>query len=155
MLDFTELKSKILQLKQKNGTVILAHSYQAPEILDIADITGDSFALSVAAAKIEAENVIMCGVRFMADTVKILSPEKNVTLANPAAECPMAQMISPERVKKYKQEHKNSAVVAYVNTTTALKAVSDVCVTSSSALKIVSQIDADEILFIPDKNLGS
>lgn len=154
MIAHNELKNEILKLKKEKNIAILAHSYQSPEILEIADVTGDSFALSVAAEKIDSKTVIMCGVRFMADTVKILSPEKTVLLPRPTAACPMAQMISPEKIAEYKAEHPNSAVVAYINTTTALKAECDVCVTSSSALKIVSQLSADEILFIPDKNLG-
>ena len=151
----SELQKEILRLKEETGTVILAHSYQAPEILEIADHKGDSFALSVAAKDLRCDRVILCGVRFMADTVKMLSPEKTVLLPIAQATCPMAEQISPERVLEYKKSHPNAVVVAYVNTTTELKAVCDVCVTSSSALKIVEQLDASEILFIPDQNLGS
>jgi len=151
----SELQKEILALKKEKNAAIVAHSYQSPEILEIADVTGDSFALSVAATKLDAPTVLMCGVGFMADTVKILSPEKTVLLAKEEATCPMAEQISPERVLEYKKEHPDHAVVAYVNTTTELKAVADVCVTSSSALEIVKKLPQKDILFIPDKNLGS
>lgn len=151
----SDLQQQILSLKKEHDAAIVAHSYQAPEILEIADRTGDSFALSVAATGLTQKNIVMCGVRFMADTVKILSPEKKVILANSEATCPMAEQISPERVLAYRAEHPDHAVVAYVNTTTELKAVADVCVTSSSALEIVKKLPQKNILFIPDQNLGS
>lgn len=141
--------------KEKSGALILAHTYQPPEITDIADVTGDSYALAKAATEYGNKEVIVCGVRFMAETVKLLSPEKRVVLPAPDASCPMAEQISPERVKKFKKEHPDAAVVAYVNTSAALKAECDVCVTSSSAVKIVSAIENKDILFIPDKNLGA
>ncbi len=146
---------EIKKLKEETGTVILAHTYQNPDIIDIADITGDSFALAKKALAAGAKRVLMCGVRFMAESVKILSPSTEVLLPVPEATCPMAEMISPERVREYKKNNPEAVVVAYINTTAALKAECDVCVTSSSALKIISQIDVPEILFIPDKNLGS
>ncbi len=151
----SDLQKEILTIKKEKKTAVIAHSYQAPEILEIADITGDSFALSAAAAKLAEETVVMCGVGFMADTVKILSPEKKVILAKEEATCPMAEQITPERVLEYRKEHPDYAVVAYVNTSTELKAVADVCVTSSSALEIVKKLPQKDILFIPDKNLGS
>lgn len=150
-----EIFDEIKRLKEETGTVILAHTYQDPDIIELADITGDSFALAKKSLAMGAKRVIMCGVRFMAESVKILSPETEVILPVPEATCPMAEMISPERVKKYKEDNPEAAVVAYINTTAALKAECDVCVTSSSALKIVGKLDASEILFIPDKNLGS
>ncbi len=150
-----DLQDKILKLKKEKDIGILAHSYQAPEILEIADETGDSFQLSVAASKLPQATVIMCGVRFMADTVKILSPDKKVILSHPQATCPMAEQIAPEQVVAYRAQHPDHKIVAYINTTTQLKAVCDVCVTSSSALQIVSRLDAQNILFIPDRNLGS
>ena len=149
------LQQKIQQLKQEKDIAILAHSYQSVDILEIADQTGDSFKLSVVAKDMPQSTVVLCGVRFMADTVKILSPEKKVILPMAEATCPMAEQISPARVLAYKQEHPDHKVVAYVNTTTELKAVADVCVTSSSALKIVSSLKEKNILFIPDQNLGS
>ena len=150
-----ELITAIETLKKETDTVILAHTYQNPEIVDVADITGDSFKLSAAAKDLPNKRVIMCGVGFMAETVKILSPEKQVILASPDAKCPMAWQIDPMDVMAFKQQHPDVAVCCYVNTTAPLKAVSDVCVTSSSAVNIVKALPNKEILFIPDKNLGS
>ena len=149
------IQDEIKAIKQERGIAILAHSYQAPEILEIADCQGDSYALSVAATRLSARTVVLCGVRFMAETVKILSPEKTVILPVPEATCPMAEQIAPERVLAFRAEHPDHQVAAYVNTTARLKAVSDVCVTSSSAVEIVRRMDAEKILFLPDKNLGS
>ncbi|MBR3767747.1 MAG: quinolinate synthase NadA [Clostridia bacterium] len=154
-MNMNDIINEIKRLKEETGTVILAHTYQNPEIIEIADITGDSFALAKKSLALGAKKVIMCGVRFMAESVKILSPETEVILPVPEATCPMAEMISPERVREYKKNNPEAVVVAYINTTAALKAECDVCVTSSSALKIVEKLDAPEILFIPDKNLGS
>ncbi|MBR4286086.1 MAG: quinolinate synthase NadA [Clostridia bacterium] len=154
-MDISELKKKIIEAKKETGTVILAHTYQEPDIIDVADITGDSFFLSKKAAELKAERVVMCGVRFMAESVKILSPETETILPVPSATCPMAEQILPERVRKFKEENPEAQVVAYINTTAALKAECDVCVTSSSAIKIVDKIDAPSILFIPDQHLGS
>ena len=150
-----ELKEKILKAKKETGTVILAHTYQDPDIIDIADITGDSFFLSKKAAEINAQRVVMCGVRFMAESVKILSPCTETILPVASATCPMAEQISPERVRAFKEANPNVEVVAYINTTAALKAECDVCVTSSSAIKIVKKLESDDILFIPDQHLGS
>lgn len=149
------LQDQILKLKKEKDIAILAHSYQSPEILEIADLKGDSFQLSKAAATLPNRTVILCGVRFMADTVKILSPEKTVILPAPQATCPMAEQIRPEEVLAYKKAHPGHKVMAYINTTTELKAVCDICVTSSSAEKIVSRIPETDILFIPDQNLGA
>ena len=154
-MNTTELKNKIQDLKKETGTIILAHTYQEPDIIDIADVTGDSFFLSKKAAELKAKRVVMCGVRFMAESVKILSPETETVLPVATATCPMAEQIAPERVRKFKEENPDAQVVAYINTTAALKAECDVCVTSSSAIKIVDKIDAPEILFIPDQHLGS
>ena len=154
-MNTTELKQAILQAKKDTGTLILAHTYQAPDIIDIADISGDSFALSKAAAGMpEVRRVLLCGVRFMADTVKILSPEKEVVLSHKKATCPMAEQIAPERVRAFRQEHPDVCVCAYINTSTELKAECDVCVTSSTAVKIVSSLPSEKVLFIPDQNLG-
>jgi quinolinate synthase len=150
-----QLQEEILQLKQEKHAAILAHSYQAPEILEIADLRGDSFQLSTAAKEIECDTVIVCGVRFMADTVKLLSPEKKVILPVGGATCPMAGQVKPEQVRQYKAEHPDTLVVAYINTTTELKAECDVCVTSSSAAQIIANIEQDQILFLPDRNLGA
>lgn len=149
-----EIQDKILKLKKEKNISILAHSYQSTDILEIADYRGDSYQLSVIAQKLDCDTVIMCGVRFMAETLKMLSPEKKVILPVKTATCPMAEQISPKRVLEFKKQNPNYKVVAYINTTAELKAVCDVCVTSSSALKIVEAMEAENILFIPDKNLG-
>ena len=150
-----EIQDKILKLKKEKDICILAHSYEAHEILEIADFTGDSYALSVKAMSVDTKNVIMCGVRFMAETVKILSPDKTVILATPEAGCEMADMMDRDMILKVKEEYPDYTVVAYVNTTASLKTICDVCVTSSSALNVVKNIDNDKILFIPDSNLGA
>lgn len=150
-----DIQEEIRRLKKEKDICILAHCYQSPEILEIADFTGDSFGLSVCASKAENKTVIMCGVRFMAETVKILSPDKKVILSNADAGCPMAEMMDKEIIEEVKKQYPDYTVVAYINTTSELKTVCDVCVTSSSALKICKQLDSDKILFIPDKNLGS
>ena len=150
-----QLQEEIRRLKKETGAVILAHSYQTPDILEIADHTGDSYKLSTVAAELSENVVVMCGVRFMAETIKMLSPEKTVILPVAEATCPMAEQISPQRVKEYKKAHPQTCIVAYINTTAALKAECDVCVTSSSALQIVRNIEQKDILFIPDRNLGS
>lgn len=150
-----EIQQEIIKLKQENDICILAHSYEAHEILEIADFTGDSYALSVKAKSVDSKTVIMCGVRFMAETVKILSPEKTVILATPEAGCEMADMMDKELISKVKTEYPDYTVVAYVNTTAALKTICDVCVTSSSAVNVVRNIENKNILFIPDTNLGT
>lgn len=150
-----ELQAEILRLKKEKDVCILAHSYVAHEILEIADFTGDSFALSQKAATAPQKNVLMVGVRFMAETVKILSPEKTVWLAHPEAGCPMAEQMDKDMIEAVKKMYSDYTVVAYINTTAALKTVCDVCVTSSSAVKIVKQLENKNILFIPDCNLGA
>lgn len=150
-----EIQDEILRLKKEKDVCILAHSYQAREIAEIADFVGDSYALSVKAAGVPNKNVLMCGVRFMAETVKILSPEKTVYLSNPIAGCPMAEQMDKDLISAVKKQYPDYAVVAYINTTAALKTICDVCVTSSSAVKIVREMEEDKILFIPDCNLGA
>ncbi len=149
-----DIQEKILKLKKENDVCILAHSYQAHEILEIADFTGDSFQLSVMAQKAPQKTILMCGVRFMAETVKILSPDKKVILVSPDAGCPMAEQMDRELISIVKQKYPDYTVVAYINTTAELKTICDVCVTSSSAVKIVNKIENNNILFIPDCNLG-
>lgn len=150
-----ELQQKILKLKKEKDVAVLAHSYVAKEITEIADVVGDSFALSRKATEIDSKNIILCGVHFMAETAKMLNPEKRVFLANELAGCPMAEQFLPEEIEYFKKQEPDRAVVAYINTTAALKAVCDVCVTSSSAVNIVKKMEADKILFIPDCNLGA
>ena len=149
------IQEKILKLKEQTDTCILAHSYMSEEICEIADFTGDSFALSVKAKTAPQSTVIMCGVRFMAETVKMLSPQKRVYLANPSAGCPMAEQMDREVIARVKKSYPDYAVVAYINTTAELKTIADVCVTSSSAVKICREIPQKNILFIPDINLGT
>lgn len=148
------LQEEILRLKTEQDVCILAHSYQAQEILEIADFTGDSFQLSMQAAKAPQSTMLLCGVRFMAETVKILSPEKRVLLANPAAGCPMAEQLDKPLLEQVRKRYPDHTVVAYINTTAELKTLCDVCVTSSSAVEIVRKLPDKRILFIPDCNLG-
>ena len=150
-----DMQKEILRLKEQKDICILAHCYQGHEILEVADFVGDSYVLAKKAAEVKNKIVIMCGVRFMADTVKILSPEKTVILSNAEAGCPMAEQVSLDELKKFKEKNANCAVVAYINTTAELKTLCDVCVTSASALKIVSAMPEKDILFIPDINLGT
>lgn len=149
-----DIQNEILRLKQEKDFCILAHCYQTPDILEIADFSGDSFALSKKAAGVKNKNVLMCGVRFMAETVKIFSPEKRVYLSKNDAGCPMAEQLAVEELVKLKERYPDYAVVAYINTTAALKTICDVCVTSSSAVQIVRNMPEKKIIFIPDCNLG-
>ncbi len=150
-----EIQDEIIRLKKEKDICILAHAYMSHDILEVADYTGDSYGLSLQAAKAPQKNVLMCGVRFMAETVKILAPDKKVLLSNSGAGCPMAEQIDPELLGALKQANPDHTVVAYINTTSELKTLCDVCVTSSSAVRIVKNIDNDKILFIPDCNLGA
>ncbi len=150
-----DIQAEIIRIKNEQDICILAHSYQAREIVEVADFSGDSFQLSVMAQKAPQKKILMCGVRFMAETVKILSPEKTVLLVNPIAGCPMAEQMDKEMIEFVKQQNPGFTVVAYINTTAELKTVCDVCVTSSSAVKIVKKLENDNIIFIPDINLGS
>ena len=151
----TEITAKIQKLKADRNAVILAHNYQIAEVQDIADFTGDSLGLSVQASTTDADVIVFCGVRFMAETAKILSPEKTVLLPDKNAGCPMADMIDAKQLCELKDKHPGALVVCYVNTTAEVKAVSDYCCTSSNALELVKTLDADrEIIFVPDKNLG-
>lgn len=154
-MDIKSIQNEILRLKKENDVCILAHSYQSHDILEIADYTGDSYKLSVDASKTPHKNIIMCGVRFMAETCKILSPEKKVYIPQPTAGCDMADQMNKAMIAKVKEEYPDYAVVAYINTTAELKTICDVCVTSSSAVKIVNAMEEKNILFIPDCNLGA
>lgn len=149
-----QLQEEILRLKKEKDVCILAHAYQTQDIIEIADFVGDSFGLSQKAASAPQKTLLMCGVRFMAETAKILSPDKKVMLSHPLAGCPMAEQLTVEELKQLKKEYPDSAVVAYINTTAALKTECDVCVTSASALDIVRKLPQKDILFIPDCNLG-
>ncbi|MBQ9921738.1 MAG: quinolinate synthase NadA [Clostridia bacterium] len=149
-----DLQKKIIELKKEKDFCILAHSYQGKAITEIADFVGDSFQLSRMATGVTNKNILMCGVRFMAETVKILSPQKNVYLSNALAGCPMAEQMDKQMILDFKKENPDYTVVCYINTTASLKTVCDVCVTSASAVKIMKALPQKNILFIPDCNLG-
>ena len=149
------LLNRLAALKKERNAVILAHNYQRGEVQDAADITGDSLELARKAAKTDADVILFCGVHFMAETAAIISPKKTVVMPDPNAGCPMANMITPRELKKVLAEHPGAYVVTYVNSTAAIKAMSDICCTSSNAVKIVSQAPRErEIVFIPDWSLG-
>lgn len=151
----TKLIEKIERLKQDNNAVILAHNYQTADIQDIADFTGDSLGLSIKAAETDADVIVFCGVRFMAETAAILSPEKTVLLPDKDAGCPLADMITVEQLWDLKQKHPDALVVCYVNSSADVKAESDYCCTSANAVEVVNSLPKDKsIIFVPDQNLG-
>jgi quinolinate synthase len=149
-----ELIEKILDLKKRRSAVILAHNYQLGEVQDIADFVGDSLELSQRAAETDADVIVFCGVHFMAETASILCPDKVVLLPDMNAGCPMADMITAERLREKKKEYPQAVVVCYINSSAEVKAESDICCTSANAIGIVESLDAREILFIPDQYLG-
>ena len=152
----TALTEKIINLKRSRKAIILAHNYQLGEIQDIADFVGDSLELSQKAAKTDADVIVFCGVNFMAETAAILCPGKIVLLPDMHAGCPMADMITAERLREEKKRHPKAMVVCYVNSTAAVKAESDVCCTSANAVRIVERLaDAEKIIFVPDQYLGN
>ncbi len=150
---------EIARLKEEQDAIVMAHNYQRPEIQDVADFLGDSLGLSMKASTIDRRNIIFCGVDFMAESAKILNPDKRVVhpIVPPhlIAKCPMAAMADKESVLAYKEEHPGAAVVSYVNTTAEVKSVSDYCCTSSNAVKIVKAIPEKKVIFVPDEHLGS
>ena len=149
------LLEEIEQLKKENNALVVAHYYQAGEVQEAADVVGDSYALAKACQASTKKVIVFCGVHFMAESAKILSPNKIVLMPNPNAGCPMADMVTPEMVRDLRKKHPEATVVCYINTSAAVKAECDVCVTSSNAEKIINKLEAKEILFLPDMNLGA
>lgn len=149
-----KLLEEIKRLKDRKRAIIMAHNYQPEEVQDIADFVGDSLELSRKAAEVEADVIIFCGVHFMAETAKILAPGKKVVLPDPRARCPMAEMVTGNDLRRLKARHPGIKVVAYVNTTAEVKAETDVCCTSANAVKVVSSLPDEEIIFVPDRNLA-
>ena len=153
-METEELTRRIESLKKERRAIILAHNYQRPEIQDIADYLGDSLELSRIAAETDAEVLVFCGVQFMAETAAILSPEKTVLLPVKEAGCPLADMATPEQIRKARKKYPQAAVVSYVNTSAEAKAESDACCTSGNAIEVVNSIENDQVIFVPDMNLG-
>ena len=149
------IQRKIRGLAKEKDVVILAHNYQVPEVQDIADIVGDSLVLAMKATKAEQSMILFCGVDFMAEAAKALSPDKKVIHPVPGSICPMAHMVQVDTLLEYKKQHPGSPVVAYVNTTAEVKAHADICCTSANAVKVVRSLPEKEVIFIPDSNLGA
>ncbi|MCS7244636.1 MAG: quinolinate synthase NadA [candidate division WOR-3 bacterium] len=149
------LKEEILKLKKERNAIILAHNYQVPEVQDIADFVGDSLELSRKASQVDANVIVFCGVKFMAETAKILNPDKKVLIPDLDAGCSLADSINLEQLRKWKSEHPNAIVVCYINTNADIKTECDYCCTSSNAIRVIQSIPEDkEILFLPDMYLG-
>ena len=144
----------IAKFKRKNKAIILAHNYQIPVVQDVADFVGDSLDLAIKASKTDSENIIFCGVDFMAESAKILNPDKNVIHPDIEAKCPMAGMVDVDVLARLKMKHSNAKIVSYINTTSDIKVISDICCTSSNGKKVVSSLPEKDIIFVPDRNLG-
>ena len=149
-----EIIKQIKKLKEDRNAVILSHNYQLPEIQDIADYVGDSLGLARKGAESKADVIVMCGVKFMAETASILSPDRDVLMPDAEAGCPMANMITAANIRNLRMTHPAAPCVAYVNTSAEVKAEANICCTSSNAVEVVNSIEAEEILFVPDKYLG-
>lgn len=153
MQDF--LSNEILRLKKERNAIILAHNYQVSEVQDVADIVGDSYSLSQKAAETDSDVIVFCGVHFMAESAKILSPDKTVLLPVKDAGCPMADMVTAPKLREMKKRYPDAAVVCYVNSSAEVKAECDICCTSSNALKVIESLEQKQVIFVPDENLGS
>lgn len=153
-MDRKEIKRKIKNLKEKNDIIILAHNYQIPEVQDIADFLGDSLDLALKATRTDAENIVFCGVDFMAESAKILNPNKNVIHPDMDAKCPMAGMVDAESLGWLIKDNPDAEVVSYINTTAEVKTITDICCTSANGEKVVRASSAEKIIFVPDRNLG-
>ena len=151
----SDLANRIQDLKSKHNAIILAHNYQLPEIQDIADILGDSLDLAKKAKNTDAEIIIFCGVDFMAESAKILNPDKTVIIPDKTAHCPMAHMVKIPELLKLKKQHPDAEIVSYINTTAETKTYSDICCTSANGVKVVKSLDSEKIIFTPDQNLGA
>jgi len=149
-----EIYNRINELKKEKKALILVHNYQRPEVQDIADHLGDSLDLAKKATNTDAENIIFCGVDFMAESAKILNPEKNVIIPDIHARCPMANMVDINELKEIQQKNPDAETVSYINTTAEIKTLSDICCTSSNGVKVVSSLKSKKIIFLPDRNLG-
>lgn len=150
-----DITQQIKTLKEKRKAIVLAHNYQTSEIHAVADFIGDSLDLSYKARDAQEDVIVFCGVHFMADTAKILAPQKKILNPDPDADCPMARMINENELSSLKEKHPQARVMCYVNSTTEVKAKSDICCTSSNAHLLVNQLDSNEIIFVPDRNLAS
>jgi quinolinate synthase len=153
--DYAALTREIRELARQRHAIILAHNYQAPEVQDVADVTGDSLGLALEAQKTDAELIVFCGVHFMAESAKILNPEKKVLLPNLSAGCSLADSITPESLQEWKDRYPDHTVVTYVNSTAEVKAMSDICCTSANAVSVIRSLPNRKVLFTPDRNLGN
>jgi quinolinate synthase len=149
-----ELRERLMQLKKERNAIILAHYYQRDEIQEVADFRGDSFLLAQKAAETDADVIVFCGVHFMGESAKILAPNKTVIIPDERAGCPMADMVNVEGLRKLKAQHPNATVVTYINSSADIKAETDICCTSANAVKVVNSVEGDEVIWVPDKNLG-
>ncbi|ACS98748.1 MULTISPECIES: quinolinate synthase NadA [Paenibacillus] len=149
-----ELRERLMQLKKERNAIILAHYYQRDEIQEVADFRGDSFLLAQKAAQTDADVIVFCGVHFMGESAKILAPNKTVIIPDERAGCPMADMVNVDGLRKLKAQHPNATVVTYINSSAEIKAETDICCTSANAVKVVNSVEGDEVIWVPDKNLG-
>ncbi|MBR7152872.1 MAG: quinolinate synthase NadA [Candidatus Methanomethylophilaceae archaeon] len=150
-----DMRARVAELRERLNAVILVHNYCTAEVQEVADFVGDSLGLAIKASETDADVIVFCGVTFMAETAKILNPDKTVLIPEPQAICSMAQMCDPEQLARVKERHPDAVVVGYVNSTADTKRLLDVCCTSSNAVDVVSGLEGREVLFVPDRNLGT